>query len=93
MRHNGMRLVVSTQSPSALAPELLLTVAVLHRFHSHDWLLAFLERKLPRSPGTGTPRGRNSSPCAPGRRSLFSSHPPRSAGTAAAAAAAASTAA
>ena len=48
MRHDGMRLAVSTQSPSALAPELLelLTVAVLHRFHSRDWL-AYLERKLP----------------------------------------------
>lgn len=36
MRHDGIRLVVSTQSPLALAPELLelVTVAVLHRFHS-----------------------------------------------------------
>ena len=33
MRHDGMRLAVSTQSPAALAPELLelVTVAVLHR--------------------------------------------------------------
>ena len=33
MRHDGMRLLVSTQSPKALAPELLelVTVAVLHR--------------------------------------------------------------
>lgn len=48
MRHDGMRLVVSTQSPKALAPELLelLTVAVLHQFHSRDWL-TYLERKLP----------------------------------------------
>ena len=39
MRHDGMRLAVSTQSPAALAPELLelVTVAVLHRFHSRDW--------------------------------------------------------
>lgn len=39
MRHDGMRLVVSTQNPSALAPELLelVTVAVMHRFHSRDW--------------------------------------------------------
>jgi hypothetical protein len=39
MRHDGLRLAVSTQSPAALAPELLklITVAVLHRFHSRDW--------------------------------------------------------
>ena len=39
MRHDGMRLAVSTQSPAALAPELLelVTIAVLHRFHSRDW--------------------------------------------------------
>ena len=39
MRHDGLRLVVSTQSPKALAPELLelVSVAVLHRFHSQDW--------------------------------------------------------
>lgn len=39
MRHDGMRLVVSTQNPSALAPELLelVTVAVMHRFHSRSW--------------------------------------------------------
>ncbi len=43
-----MRLVVSTQSPRALAPELLelVTVAVLHRFHSADWF-TYLSKKLP----------------------------------------------
>ena len=48
MRHDGMRLAVSTQSPAALAPELLelVTVAVLHRFHSRDWF-AYLAKKLP----------------------------------------------
>lgn len=48
MRHDGLRLAISTQSPRTLAPELLelLTVAVLHRFHSRDWL-SFLETKLP----------------------------------------------
>lgn len=48
MRHDGIRLAVSTQSPKALAPELLelVTVAVLHRFHSGDWL-AYLKSKLP----------------------------------------------
>ena len=48
MRHDGIRLAISTQSPKALPPELLelLTVAVMHRFHSRDWL-TYLEQKLP----------------------------------------------
>ena len=48
MRHDGMRLVVSTQSPKALAPELLelVTLAVLHHFHSPDWW-QYLQSKLP----------------------------------------------
>ena len=52
MRHDGMRLLVSTQSPLALAPELLelVSVAFLHRFHSADWF-AYLAKKLPLSPG------------------------------------------
>lgn len=51
MRHDGIRLAVSTQSPKALAPELLelVTVAVLHRFHSGDWL-TYLQSKLPLPP-------------------------------------------
>eukprot|EP00047_Mylnosiga_fluctuans_P024334 m.158863 g.158863 ORF g.158863 m.158863 type:complete len:1621 (+) comp9832_c0_seq2:2-4864(+) len=52
MRHDGIRLLVSTQSPAALAPELLelVTVAVLHRFHSRDWY-TYLEKKIPLGPG------------------------------------------
>ena len=52
MRHDGMRLAISTQSPRALAPELLelLTCCVMHRFHSRDWLL-HLEQKLPLQSG------------------------------------------
>lgn len=48
MRHDGMRLAVSTQSPKALAPELLelVTVAALHNFHSQDWW-TYLKKKLP----------------------------------------------
>lgn len=48
MRHDGVRLVVSTQSPKALAPELLelVTIACLHHFHSPDWW-AYLQCKLP----------------------------------------------
>ena len=48
MRHDGLRLAVSTQSPKALAPELLelVSVAVLHRFHSQDWY-SYLRAKIP----------------------------------------------
>jgi DNA phosphorothioation-dependent restriction protein DptH len=48
MRHDGMRLIVSTQSPKALAPELLelVSVALLHHFHSKDWW-TYLRQKLP----------------------------------------------
>ena len=48
MRHDGLRLAVSTQSPKALAPELLelVSVAVMHRFHSQDWF-SYLHAKIP----------------------------------------------
>lgn len=48
MRHDGLRLLVSTQSPLALAPELLelTSLCVMHRFHSADWH-SFLAKKLP----------------------------------------------
>ena len=48
MRHDGIRLMVSTQSPMALAPELLelVSVAVLHHFHSRNWW-DYLRQKLP----------------------------------------------
>ena len=48
MRHDGVRLVVSTQSPKALAPELLelVSIACLHHFHSPDWW-SYLQSKLP----------------------------------------------
>lgn len=48
MRHDGIRLVVGTQSPRALAPELLelVTVGVIHRFHSMDWF-NYLKAKIP----------------------------------------------
>jgi len=53
MRHDGVRLMVSTQSPLALAPELLelVSVAFLHRFHSSDWF-AYLAKKLPLADST-----------------------------------------
>mmetsp|Transcript_19357 Transcript_19357/g.27219 ORF Transcript_19357/g.27219 Transcript_19357/m.27219 type:complete len:716 (+) Transcript_19357:294-2441(+) len=48
MRHDGMRLAVSTQSPMNLSPALfeLVSIAILHRFHSKDWW-SFLQQKLP----------------------------------------------
>lgn len=51
LRHDGMRVVVSSQSPKALAPELLelVSVAVLHRFHSRDWF-EYLRSKIPLNP-------------------------------------------
>jgi DNA helicase HerA-like ATPase len=47
MRHDGMRLAISTQSPKVLAPELLelITAVVMHRFHSKDWM-EYLSTKL-----------------------------------------------
>jgi hypothetical protein len=54
MRHDGLRLAVSSQSPKTLAPELLelISVCVLHRFHSPDWL-KYLSAKLPLPPTLG----------------------------------------
>jgi hypothetical protein len=39
MRHDGMRVLLSTQSPLTLPPEVLelTSMAVLHGFHSADW--------------------------------------------------------
>lgn len=53
MRHDGLRVLVSTQSPQALAPELLelVSVCALHRFHSRDWY-TYLDKKL-RLPADG----------------------------------------
>ena len=41
-------LLFSTQSPKALAPELLelVTIAALHHFHSPDWF-SYIKQKLP----------------------------------------------
>ena len=51
MRHDGLRLLVSTQSPRTLAPELLelVSACAMHRFHSHDWF-THLATKLPLGP-------------------------------------------
>lgn len=51
MRHNSTRILVSTQSPHVLAPELLelVTVAVVQHFHSPDWF-SYLSKKIPLEP-------------------------------------------
>ena len=51
MRHEGIRVVVSTQSPLSMPAELLelSTVAVCHSFHSQDWY-SYLATKLPLPP-------------------------------------------
>eukprot|EP00475_Leptophrys_vorax_P031911 TRINITY_DN4869_c0_g1_i1.p1 TRINITY_DN4869_c0_g1~~TRINITY_DN4869_c0_g1_i1.p1 ORF type:complete len:719 (-),score=214.20 TRINITY_DN4869_c0_g1_i1:116-2236(-) len=48
MRHHDIRVVVSSQNPKALQPELLelCSITLMHRFHSWDWY-AFLQSKLP----------------------------------------------
>lgn len=48
MRHEGIRVLVSTQSPLALPHELLelVSVTVAHHFQSHDWY-KFLSTKIP----------------------------------------------
>ena len=48
MRHHGLRLVISTQSPKSIPAEIidLVSVALLHRFHAPDWF-SYLKTKLP----------------------------------------------
>ena len=48
MRHEGMRVLISTQNPAVLRDEMLelLSIAVVHRFHASDWF-KHLARKLP----------------------------------------------
>jgi len=47
MRHHGMRVAISTQSPKAVPSELLelCSVALLHRFQSREWF-TYLQGKL-----------------------------------------------
>ena len=53
MRHEGMRLVISTQSPKAMPEELLelTTVLISHRFQSNDWH-TYLAKKVPLPEGS-----------------------------------------
>ena len=47
MRHDGMRVAISSQSPRAILPEILelVSMTVLHKFHSRDWF-HYLESKI-----------------------------------------------
>jgi hypothetical protein len=51
MRHDGMRVAISTQSPDSLAPELLelVSFAVVHGFHSEAWF-RHLRMRVPMPP-------------------------------------------
>ena len=53
MRHEGLRLVISTQSPKAMPEELLelTTVLISHRFQSGDWH-QYLAKKVPLPDGS-----------------------------------------
>jgi DNA helicase HerA-like ATPase len=48
MRHLGMRIAISTQSPLVIPGEMLelVSVAIVHRFFSRDWF-HHLKRKIP----------------------------------------------
>ncbi len=48
MRHEGMRIVISTQCPKVLPGELLelVTLSIAHKFHSKEWL-DYLHAKIP----------------------------------------------
>ena len=48
MRHEGIRILISTQSPMSLPSELLelISVAILHHFQSNDWY-KYLSSKIP----------------------------------------------
>lgn len=45
--HDSLRLLVSTQSPEALALEvpMLVSLCAMHRFYTRDWLL-YYEKKI-----------------------------------------------
>jgi hypothetical protein len=66
MRHEGLRLVISTQSPKAMPEELLelTTLLISHRFQSGDWH-AYLAKKVPLPLGSFD----RSAPLHPARRS------------------------
>eukprot|EP00271_Cylindrocystis_brebissonii_P003582 TRINITY_DN1470_c0_g1_i1.p1 TRINITY_DN1470_c0_g1~~TRINITY_DN1470_c0_g1_i1.p1 ORF type:complete len:444 (-),score=34.47 TRINITY_DN1470_c0_g1_i1:423-1688(-) len=48
MRHHGMRIIISSQSPMTLPDEIfeLVSICLMHKFHSRDWFTK-LKLKLP----------------------------------------------
>ena len=48
MRHEGIRVAISSQNPQVLAPEFLelVSLAIVHKFHSWDWY-TYLKAKIP----------------------------------------------
>jgi hypothetical protein len=48
MRHHGLRLVISTQSPLTIAPEIvdLSSAVFIHQFHALEWF-KYLSKKIP----------------------------------------------
>ena len=72
MRHEGLRVVISTQSPKAMPEELLelTTILISHRFQSGDWH-AYLSKKVPLPDGSfDTIRS-----LAPGEALVYSARP------------------
>ena len=51
IRHEGLRVAISTQSPKVLAPELLelVSIMMIHRFQSEEWY-TYLKSKVPLPP-------------------------------------------
>ena len=74
MRHEGLRLMISTQSPKAMPQELLelTTVLVAHRFQSGDWH-SYLSNKLPLPDGSFD----QIRALAPGEALVYSARPQR----------------
>lgn len=71
MRHEGMRIAISSQSPKVFASELLelISICLIHKFHSRDWF-DHLKAKVPLPPSMFE----TITQLAPGNALVFSSH-------------------
>jgi DNA phosphorothioation-dependent restriction protein DptH len=51
MRHHGLRVVISSQSPKSIPAEILdlSTLCLIHRFIAHDWF-TYLQQKVHMEP-------------------------------------------
>ena len=75
MRHEGIRVAISSQNPQVLAPELLelVSIAIVHKFHSSDWY-TYLKAKIPLrfdDDGSGSGSGSGGSAAAAGEQRTF----------------------